>query len=171
MLGPEDKTELSRLEEAMWRPHTRFDLAFQEARFAQDFVEFGRSGRVYNRAQIIRTDTQPIEATLPLPGLAFRQLDKDTVLLTYNSEAVYDGVRDTPDEAPSGRVHPLGGLCDSIRAPLTSRSNLRLRPRRKLLPNPCQSLHSGMFINGDYADRRLVSPNVPEETVPAVQRA
>ena len=94
MLSLEDKTELIRLEEAMWRSDTRFDLAFQEARFAQDFVEFGRSGRVYSRAEIICTEKQPIEATLPLPGLTFRQLDKDTVLLTYNSEAVYDGLRE-----------------------------------------------------------------------------
>ena len=93
-LRPEDKTELTRLEEAMWRPDTRFDLAFQQARFAEDFVEFGRSGRVYSRAEIIRTDKNAIEATLPLQGLEFRQLDKHTVLLTYNSEAVYDGVRE-----------------------------------------------------------------------------
>ena len=53
---PEDKAELTRLEQAMWRAETRLDLAFQEARFAPDFLEFGRSGRVYNRAQIIRTD-------------------------------------------------------------------------------------------------------------------
>jgi hypothetical protein len=94
MLSPEDKTELTRLEEAMWRPETRFDLAFQETRFAEDFIEFGRSGRVYSRAETILTDKKPIDATLPLQGLAFRQLDKHTVLLTYNSEAVYDGVRE-----------------------------------------------------------------------------
>ena len=94
MLSPEDQTELTRLEEAMWKPGTRFDPAFQEARFAQDFVEFGRSGRVYTRADIICTDAHPIQATLPLPDLAFRPLDNDTVQLTYNSEVVYDGVRE-----------------------------------------------------------------------------
>lgn len=94
MLSLEDQAELTRLEEAMWRPETRFDLGFQHARFAQDFVEFGRSGRVYTRAEIIRTDAHPIQAALPLPGLAFRELDQNTVLLTYNSEAVYDGVQE-----------------------------------------------------------------------------
>jgi hypothetical protein len=92
MLSPEDKAELTRLEEAMWRPDTRFDASFQEAHFAQDFIEFGRSGRIYSRAEIISTDKQPINATLPLPDLVFRQLDKDTILLTYNSQAVYNGV-------------------------------------------------------------------------------
>jgi hypothetical protein len=94
MLTPEDQAELIRLEEAMWRPETRFDLSFQEARFARDFVEFGRSGRVYSRAQVIRADPRPIEATLPLPSLAMRELGADTVQLTYNSEVVHGGVRE-----------------------------------------------------------------------------
>jgi hypothetical protein len=92
MLDPDDKAELTRLEEAMWRAETRFDLAFQEARFAPDFVEFGRSGRVYNRAQIIRTDKHPIEASLH--NLRLLKLDENTVLVTYNSVAVFDGVHE-----------------------------------------------------------------------------
>ena len=92
MLDPDDKAELTRLEEAMWRAETRFDLAFQEARFAPDFVEFGRSGRVYNRAQIIRTDKHPIEASLR--NLRLVELDENTVLVTYNSVAVFDGVHE-----------------------------------------------------------------------------
>jgi hypothetical protein len=92
MLHLEDRAELTLLEEAMWRAETRFDLAFQEARFAPDFVEFGRSGRVYNRAQIIRTDRHPIEASLE--NLRLVELDENTVLVTYNSVAVFDGVRE-----------------------------------------------------------------------------
>ncbi len=92
MLDPDDKAELTRLEEAMWRAESRFDLAFQEARFAPDFVEFGRSGRVYNRAQIIRTDKHPIEASLH--NLRLLELDENTVLVTYNSVAVFDGVHE-----------------------------------------------------------------------------
>ena len=88
MFDQDDKAELTRLEEAMWRTETRFDLVFQEARFAPDFVEFGRSGRVYNRVQIIRTDKHPIEASLR--NLRFAELDQNTVLVTYNSVAVFD---------------------------------------------------------------------------------
>lgn len=47
-LSEEDKLEITRPEEAMWRAETRFDLNFQRTRFAQDFFEFGRSGRVYH---------------------------------------------------------------------------------------------------------------------------
>jgi hypothetical protein len=88
-LSPEDQHQLTSLEHAMWQESTRFDLSFQEARFAADFVEFGRSGRTYTRAQIIRTDRSPINATLR--NFEIRALDRATVLVTYDSEAVYNG--------------------------------------------------------------------------------
>ena len=91
-LSLEDQEELQRLEEALWRQSTRFDLGFQETRFAQDFVEFGRSGRVYRRDEVISTDSAPILAKLPLENLRFRVLDANTVQLTYNSAAEYNGV-------------------------------------------------------------------------------
>ena len=91
-LPQDDQAALIELEESMWRERTRFDLAFQEQRFALDFVEFGRSGRTYTREQIIRTEASPIHAKLPLPNLKVRVLDVSTVLITYDSEATYDGV-------------------------------------------------------------------------------
>jgi hypothetical protein len=42
-LSEQDKAEITYLEEAMWREETRFNLTFQQARFAPDFFEFGRS--------------------------------------------------------------------------------------------------------------------------------
>jgi len=91
-LSMADQIELERLEKAMWQQTHRFDRGFQEERFASDFFEFGRSGRVYSRAQAIRTDSQPIAARLPLANLRFRVLDVHTVQLTYDSAAEYDGV-------------------------------------------------------------------------------
>lgn len=88
-LSAQDEHDLISLERAMWHESTRFDLAFQESRFAADFVEFGRSGRTYTRAEIIRTDPHPITAVLK--GLQVRALDVNTALVTYDSEAVYDG--------------------------------------------------------------------------------
>ena len=99
-LSPDDQAELQRLEESMWQQSNRFDLAFQEARFASDFFEFGRSGRVYDRAQAIRTDSQPIAARLPLANLRFRVLDVRTVQLTYDSAAEYDGIMEYARRSP-----------------------------------------------------------------------
>jgi hypothetical protein len=87
----EDRAELTQLEEAMWREATRYDLAFQERRFAQDFIEFGRSGRVYSRKQAICTDSQRIQALLPLPNLSIRLLDTNTAQVTYDSHVTHDG--------------------------------------------------------------------------------
>ena len=91
-LSEEDRAILTRLEEDMWREVTRFDQTFQEQQFAADFFEFGRSGRVYTRDQIIRLDSQPIHAVLPLPNLAIRLLDKNTAQVTYNSQVEYDDI-------------------------------------------------------------------------------
>jgi hypothetical protein len=84
-LSAEDIAELTRLEEAMWIATTRFDAAFQQERFAPDFFEFGRSGRVYAREQIILTGGGEIKARLPLDGLKVRLLDGATVQVTVHA--------------------------------------------------------------------------------------
>jgi hypothetical protein len=91
-LSADDIAELTRLEEAMWIAATRFDAAFQRERFAPDFCEIGRSGRVYAREQVIQTGGAEIKAGLPLDGLRIRHLDGATVQVTYNSHVEYDGV-------------------------------------------------------------------------------
>jgi hypothetical protein len=91
-LSAEDIAELTRLEEAMWIAATRFDAAFQQERFAPDFFEIGRSGRVYTREQMILTGGGEIKARLPLDGLTIRRLDQATAQVTYNSRVDYDGV-------------------------------------------------------------------------------
>jgi hypothetical protein len=90
-LSAEDMTELTRLEEAMWIAATRFDAAFQQKRFAPDFFEFGRSGRIYSRQQAIRVGGDEINARLPLDALQVRSLDESTAQVTYNSHVEYDG--------------------------------------------------------------------------------
>ena len=68
-LSLSDRAEIERLEEAMWQQVTRYDPDFQESRFSQDFFEFGRSGRVYLRNQIIAKQGNPIQAKFPMPQL------------------------------------------------------------------------------------------------------
>ena len=92
-LSKEDRAELILLEENMWRGDTRFDRTFQEARFAPDFVEFGGSGLIHNRQQVMKTGTaQRIDAVLPLPDLSIRLLGEDVAQITYNSHVTRDGV-------------------------------------------------------------------------------
>jgi hypothetical protein len=92
ILAEEDRQALTRLEEAMWREETRFDLSFMEAALAPDFFEFGRSGRTYTRGQTLAASRHFIDSKLPLPEFKIRLLDSDTAHVTYNSEVTYDGV-------------------------------------------------------------------------------
>jgi hypothetical protein len=90
-LNESDRAQLTHLEESLWRAATRFDLAFMEKTLAPDFVEFGRSGRVWSREQILDMAGRTIEATLPLPSLRIRLLDANTAHVTYDSAVAIDG--------------------------------------------------------------------------------
>ena len=103
---PEEKTvdlpqavqdELLELEEAMWKEETRYDPTFQQTRFADDFLEFGRSGRVYTRDQALlpAAARRPTGIRLPLEELRFRALGPDVVQITYNSHVDTDGRRES----------------------------------------------------------------------------
>jgi hypothetical protein len=91
-LSPADLRELEALETALWRPETRFDLAFMDRVLAPDFFEFGRSGRAYSRELTLGAPPGPIDIHLPLIAFTARRLDDAVVQVTYISEVVYDGV-------------------------------------------------------------------------------
>jgi hypothetical protein len=59
---------------------------------AEDFVEFGRSGRVYRREDTLAVPRRPIDAVLPLPDFRARLLAPGVAQVTYNSAITYDGV-------------------------------------------------------------------------------
>ena len=98
-LRAEDRAELERLEESLWRAETRADYQVMNEVMAQDFFEFGRSGRIYERADTLSFCHRPtgavlpfIDAVLPLPDLRIRLLNEDTAQVTYNSAVKYDGI-------------------------------------------------------------------------------
>lgn len=87
---------LTALEESLWRPATRGDRAHVEAVFADDFDEFGASGRHWTRRESIGMAVGAFEIVLPLPDLRMRPLGEDAVLLTYRSVVSRPG-----EEAPA----------------------------------------------------------------------
>lgn len=89
-LSQVDVSELMALEKSLWRAETRFDPAYLELVLAADFVEFGRSGRVYTRDGVLAASRQNLDATLR--DLAVHQVADDVALLTYVSEVRYDEV-------------------------------------------------------------------------------
>ena len=60
-LSSDEKRKLQQLEEGLWIAGTRFDMEWMERTLAPDFFEFGRSGRVYRRADSLGIESQPIE--------------------------------------------------------------------------------------------------------------
>ena len=91
-LRREDRDELERLEEELWRPETRFDNRRMKELMAPDSLEFGRSGRIYRREDSLGLPPGPIDAVLPLPGFSARLLHPDVAQVTYDSAVTYDGV-------------------------------------------------------------------------------
>lgn len=91
-LSHEDLELLQRLEESLWREETRFDIAYMEQVLAEDFFEFGRSGRVYSREATLAVPRGSIDAVLPLPDFSARLLSADVTQVTYNSAVTYAGV-------------------------------------------------------------------------------
>ncbi|WP_217701760.1 DUF4440 domain-containing protein [Pseudooceanicola sp. HF7] len=76
------------MEEALWRAETRFDPVFMDQVFSSDFLEFGRSGRRYERAEMLfeADPNAEIKALLPLPDYSVELVAPDVALATYTSE-------------------------------------------------------------------------------------
>ncbi len=91
MISPQDLDELQQLEESLWITHTRFDRAYMERILSPDFVEFGRSGKVYGREEAVSTVYRDIRCTLPLKHFSAQGIEANVYLVTYVSEVMGDG--------------------------------------------------------------------------------
>jgi ribonuclease HI len=92
--APDDVVATLRdLEESLWREETSYDRAYMEAILAPGFVEFGMSGRRYDRDDILAAEVGPIGARLPLEDFTVILVRPDVAVVTYVSEDVADGRR------------------------------------------------------------------------------
>jgi hypothetical protein len=80
-----DAAELQRLEEELIQPEVRRSPEKMAALLADDFVEFGRSGRRYGKADLLETVAQPSEGRLSLREFAAKALAPSIALVTYRS--------------------------------------------------------------------------------------
>ncbi|HEX3373532.1 MAG TPA: DUF4440 domain-containing protein [Edaphobacter sp.] len=74
-----------RLEQQLLEPSIRRDAAALTSRLAEDFREFGGSGRIYTRQQIIDALAAESPRTIILSDTCCQQLAEDIALLTYRS--------------------------------------------------------------------------------------
>jgi hypothetical protein len=87
-----DPAEIQFLEEALHRRSVRHSKLAVEALLSEEFVEFGASGRVYRRAEVINLLTQEEDDTdiiLRTSNYALAPISQNAVLLTYQSHLTY----------------------------------------------------------------------------------
>ena len=82
-LGAGTVETLMALERAMWSAATRGDRAWMEAHLAEEFTEFGFSGRAYTRDEVLDLPVAPIDAAVS--DIAVRPLGRDAALVTSRS--------------------------------------------------------------------------------------
>jgi hypothetical protein len=86
------RDELYELEESLWRRETRFDDAYMDHILADDFFEFGRSGRTYQRDEALSVEPQDIDIEWPPRDFEVHPVAEDVVLVTYVSVVKYDEI-------------------------------------------------------------------------------
>ncbi len=92
-ISQEDYNKLRQLEESLWRSETRFNREYMDRILAPDFFEFGRSGRIYQRADTLAAPFAEIKAKLPLDDFAVYLIDMNVALVTYTSRVTDDQVQ------------------------------------------------------------------------------
>ena len=88
----DDFEQLRVLEESLWIAETRFNRTYTESVFAEDFFEYGRSGRFYSRAESLDMDPEPINAVIPLPDFSVRMISGGVAQVTYTSLVTCDEI-------------------------------------------------------------------------------
>jgi hypothetical protein len=79
-------THLQQLEEELLRADVRHDPERLAALIGKDFREFGTSGRIFDKASILRELASESPAELSLSNFLCQQLAPDVALVTYRSQ-------------------------------------------------------------------------------------
>jgi hypothetical protein len=78
-------THLRQLEEDLFRPEVRNNPEKTSAYLAEEFREFGSSGRIYTKAEILAELSSESPRTITLDSFQCEALAPDVALVTYRS--------------------------------------------------------------------------------------
>lgn len=78
--------DLRVLEQSLWVEETRFDNDYMEKICASEFIEFGKSGRIFSREQCLALAQTKIRVILPLINFRVVPIATDVCLVTYTTE-------------------------------------------------------------------------------------
>jgi hypothetical protein len=77
---------LRNLEESLQDPSTRKSVEELNSMIAEDFIEFGSSGKVYNKQQVISTLLEEHSKEISTSGFKVNILSSEVALITYTAE-------------------------------------------------------------------------------------
>lgn len=77
--------QIKELEKALANPEIRKSISELSNLLADDFIEFGSSGRVYNKKQTIKALRKIESSKISLINFKFKQINKQCILVTYKS--------------------------------------------------------------------------------------
>jgi hypothetical protein len=92
-LSEKDTLQLKKLEEALWRSEIRFSPEKIDLLLADDFIEIGSSGRIYDKQMTLAgtaavpaaAPAQEIGLRLPLADFSAKELAPSLALVNYTS--------------------------------------------------------------------------------------
>lgn len=86
-VSTEDSKQLQQLESSLLQADTRGSAEKLATLLAEEFIEYGYSGKIYNKSQTIKAVTSaPKDEVISLSDFDVRRLAKNLVLVTYRSE-------------------------------------------------------------------------------------
>ena len=85
------EAELQALEQELLQTSVRKDAARVAALLAENFREFGTSGRVFTKAEIIAALLEEVPAILSMQDMQCVQLAENIALVTYRTRKVQAG--------------------------------------------------------------------------------
>ncbi len=82
------KAELIKLEESLWIADTRYDDDYMDSILAAEFIEFGKSGKTYQRHEMFfgGYENQQIDCEIPLPKIDVQMIGEQIFRVTYISK-------------------------------------------------------------------------------------
>ena len=104
------------LEEKLVAPATRHSIVQLDKLLTDDFIEFGRSGKIFDKQTVVERIGKEETARMTLADFKIVILAPDALLATYCATKIEDdGQKAILYEAPSAERPEINGGCFSVR--------------------------------------------------------
>ena len=91
-LSQADREILESLEQELWRAETLLNKPRMGEIIAEDFFEFGKTGKRFERRDLLAATFQPTDNVPPKPDFHVRLLSETIAQITYDSSSTQNGI-------------------------------------------------------------------------------